>query len=73
MTTVTILSETLRDNVPLEVAWMSLRQKYRKVLSQMVPAGAVGLFLLLGAAAGDALSIQRRNRQLRSASLLLNG
>ena len=34
---------------------MSLRQKYRRVLSQMMPAGAVGVSLLLGAAApGDA-------------------
>jgi hypothetical protein len=34
---------------------MSLRQKYRKVLSLIVPAGAVGVSLLLGAAApGDA-------------------
>jgi hypothetical protein len=34
---------------------MSLRQKYRKVLSRIVPAGAVGVSLLLGAAApGDA-------------------
>jgi hypothetical protein len=34
---------------------MSLRQRYFKVLSQIVPAGAVGVSLLLGAAApGDA-------------------
>ena len=34
---------------------MSLRQKYRKVVSRIVPAGAVGVSLLLGAAApGDA-------------------
>src|SRR6202035_3379312 len=53
--TVTVLSETLRDNVPLEVAWMSLRQRYIKVLSQIMPAGVVGVSLLLGAAApGDA-------------------
>jgi hypothetical protein len=51
---VTILSETLRDNVPLKVAWMSLRQRYLRVLSQIMPAGAVGVSLLLGAAApGD--------------------
>jgi hypothetical protein len=55
LTTVTILSETLRDNVPLEVAWMSLRQRYLKILSQIMPAGAVGVSLLLGSAApGDA-------------------
>jgi hypothetical protein len=52
---VTILSETLRDNVPLKVAWMSLRQRYLRVLSQIMPAGAVGVSLLLGGAApGDA-------------------
>lgn len=52
---VTVLSEILRDNVPIEVARMSLRQRYLKVLSQIRPAGAVGVSLLLGAAApGDA-------------------
>jgi hypothetical protein len=53
--TVTVLTETVRDNVPLKVAWMSLRQRYLKVLSQIMPAGAVGVSLLLGSAApGDA-------------------
>jgi hypothetical protein len=33
---------------------MSLRSKYRKVLSGIVPAGAVGASLLLGNAAGRA-------------------
>ena len=34
---------------------MSLRQRYLKVLSQIMPAGAVGVSLLLGSAAlGDA-------------------
>jgi hypothetical protein len=50
-----ILSEALRDNAPLKVAWMSLRQRYLRVLLQIMPAGAVGVSLLLGAAApGDA-------------------
>jgi rSAM-associated Gly-rich repeat protein len=33
---------------------MSLRQKYLRVLSQLMPTGAVGVSLLLGAAPGDA-------------------
>ena len=34
---------------------MSLRQKYLKILSEIMPAGAVGVSLLLGSAApGDA-------------------
>ena len=34
---------------------MSLRQKYRKILSELLPAGAVGISLLLGSTApGDA-------------------
>jgi rSAM-associated Gly-rich repeat protein len=37
-----------------EVGWMSLREKYRKVLMGMLPVGAVGVPLLLGAAASAA-------------------
>ena len=33
-----------------KVAWMSLRQKYLKLLSEIMPAGAVGISLLLGSA-----------------------
>lgn len=32
------------------MAWMSLRQKYLKLLSEIMPAGAVGISLLLGSA-----------------------
>ena len=49
---------------------MSLRQKYLRVLSQLMPAGAVGVSLLLGAPRrAMPLSIRRtRNRRLRTAS-----
>ena len=46
---------------------MSLRQRYIKVLSQIVPAGAFGVSLLLGAAApGDAAQYPA-NSQLSAA------
>jgi hypothetical protein len=38
-----------------EVAWMSLRQRYLKLLTEIMSAGAVGVSLLLGSAVpGDA-------------------
>ena len=44
LTAVTILSETLRDNVPLKVAWMSLRQQDFPFQSPAFGTGAVAFF-----------------------------
>ena len=54
---------------------MSLRQKYLRVLSRIMPAGAVGASLLLAAAApARPRSFRRtRNGRLRTVPLLPNG
>jgi hypothetical protein len=46
---------------------MSLRQRYRKVLSQIMPAGAVGVSLLLGAAAPGGAAQHPVDSQLSAA------
>jgi hypothetical protein len=46
---------------------MSLRQKYLKILSAMVPAGAVGVSLLLGSTAPGAASQDPAGAQPRAA------
>ena len=43
---------------------MSLRQKYVKILSGMLPAGAVGMSLLLGSTAPALPTSIRRPRNL---------
>jgi hypothetical protein len=49
------LVKTFVESYIEEVALMSVRQKYREILSQIVPAGAAGIVLLLGfTAPGDA-------------------
>jgi hypothetical protein len=49
-----------------EVTLMSLRQKYSKILSAIVPAGAVGVSLLLGSTAPGAASQEPAASQPRA-------
>jgi hypothetical protein len=67
LTTVTVSSRSLLENKSLEVVLMSLRQKYLKILSEIMPAGAVGISLLLGSTApGDARQHPTRSQPAAS-------
>jgi rSAM-associated Gly-rich repeat protein len=50
LTVLSVLSETTRQ-IAIEVVLMSVRQKYLRLISEIMPAGAGGILLLLGSAA----------------------